>query len=104
MAVNVSMTYKSNADATAYILSGNTLKNEPDIVELTWGDEGKPASDAQKRSRGSDSTSLSRLMSSAENGKNRLMKGINVHCPSLIAITIDFRQFRAEVILLIIFD
>ena len=45
--VSYLLKYKSRADTTASILSGNMLKNEPGVYELTWGNE-KPANEAQK--------------------------------------------------------
>lgn len=45
--VTMHVAYKSRADTAAYLLSGNMLKNEPGVYELTWGNE-QPASDAQK--------------------------------------------------------
>jgi hypothetical protein len=45
---DIRVSFSSNEDSTAYILSGNMRKNDPNVIELTFGDENKPCSDAQK--------------------------------------------------------
>ena len=45
--VTIHVAYKSPADTTAYLLSGNKLRNEPDGYELTWSNA-PLATDAQK--------------------------------------------------------
>jgi len=43
----IHLEYKSRADTTANFLSGNMLKNDPEVFELTWNNA-QPASDVQK--------------------------------------------------------